>query len=232
MAKIVIFSGAGVSAESGLSTFRDAGGLWEEYRIEEICTAGCLSWNRAKTIEFYNKRREQLLSVEPNAAHFAIAEFANAHQGEVCVMTQNVDDLFERAGCRNVVHLHGFLPELRCERCEETYHIGYKAQSDEKCLHCEGKMRPNIVFFGEAAPMYAELYRQMEDCEFLAVIGTSGNVVNMDNFAKSVKFSILNNLEPSEAINTKRYSKVLYKPATKGVLEILELAKKFREGDI
>jgi len=222
MAKVVIFSGAGISAESGLSTFRDADGLWEKYRIEEICTAGCLNWNRENTLTFYDARREQLDSVMPNAAHYAIAKLQEKYSKDIAIITQNVDDLFERAGCKDILHLHGFLPRLRCEACGTTHLIGYTKQSRElRCQNCGGSFRPDIVFFGEAAPMYEHLYDAMQDCEFLAIIGSSGNVVAMDHFARHIKVSILNNLEKSDAINEKVYTKVLYKKATEAIDEIV-----------
>lgn len=222
MAKVVIFSGAGISAESGLSTFRDADGLWEKYRIEEICTAGCLNWNRENTLTFYDARREQLDSVMPNAAHYAIAKLQEKYSKDIAIITQNVDDLFERAGCKDILHLHGFLPRLRCEACGTTHLIGYtKQERDLSCQNCGGSFRPDIVFFGEAAPMYEHLYDAMQDCEFLAIIGSSGNVVAMDHFARHIKVSILNNLEKSDAINERVYTKVLYKKATEAIDEIV-----------
>lgn len=228
MAKVVIFSGAGISAESGLSTFRDADGLWEKYRIEEICTAGCLNWNRENTLTFYDARREQLDSVMPNAAHYAIAKLQEKYSKDIAIITQNVDDLFERAGCKDILHLHGFLPRLRCEACGTTHLIGYTKQSRElRCQNCGGSFRPDIVFFGEAAPMYEHLYDAMQDCEFLAIIGSSGNVVAMDHFARHVKISILNNLEKSDAINERVYTKVLYKKATEAIDEIVVDVERF-----
>ena len=228
MAKVVIFSGAGISAESGLSTFRDADGLWEKYRIEEICTAGCLNWNRENTLSFYDARREQLDSVMPNAAHYAIAKLQEKYPKDIVIITQNVDDLFERAGCKDILHLHGFLPRLRCEACGTTHLIGYTKQSRElRCQNCGGSFRPDIVFFGEAAPMYEHLYDAMQDCEFLAIIGSSGNVIAMDHFARHVKISILNNLEKSDAINERVYTKVLYKKATEAIDEIVVDVERF-----
>jgi NAD-dependent deacetylase len=228
MARVVIFSGAGISAESGLSTFRDTGGLWEKYRIEEICTAGCLSWNRENTLTFYDARREQLASVSPNTAHFAIAKLQEKFPKDVAIITQNVDDLFERAGCKDVLHLHGFLPRLRCEKCGETELIGYaKQERDVTCKSCGGFLRPDIVFFGEAAPMYEYLYEAMEECQFLVIIGSSGNVVAMDHFALHVKVSILNNLEKSDAINERVYTKVLHQKATEAVEEIVGDVERF-----
>lgn len=231
MAKVVIFSGAGISAESGLSTFRDADGLWEKYRIEEICTHGCLNWNRENTLTFYDARREQLDSVMPNAAHYAIAKLQEKYPEDIAIITQNVDDLFERAGCKDILHLHGFLPRLRCEECGTTHLIGYTKQERElSCQNCGGSFRPDIVFFGEAAPMYEHLYDAMQDCEFLAIIGSSGNVVAMDHFARHVKISILNNLEKSDAINERVYTKVLYKKATEAVDEIVRDVERFLKG--
>lgn len=228
MAKVVIFSGAGISAESGLSTFRDADGLWEKYRIEEICTAGCLSWNRENTLAFYDARREQLSAVEPNAAHHAIAKLQEKFPKDIAIITQNVDDLFERAGCKDVLHLHGFLPRLRCEQCGATQIIGYTKQDRAfTCKRCNGSFRPDIVFFGEAAPMYEHLYEAMEECEFLVIIGSSGNVVAMDHFALHVKHSILNNLEKSDAINERVYTKVLHQKATEAVDEIVGDVERF-----
>ena len=222
MKKVVIFSGAGISAESGISTFRDSGGLWDEYKIEEVCTAGCLSSNRAQTIEFYNKRRVQLATVEPNYAHYYIAQLKDIYPKEIEVITQNVDDLFERAGCKDVIHLHGYMPNIRCEKCGLVKTIGYTHQTDEVCEKCNATMRPDIVFFNEPAPMYAALYTQVTDVDFLVVIGTSGNVVNMDRVAQKATYSILNNLEKSSAINAKNYTKVIYDKATVAIDEIVK----------
>lgn len=227
MEKVIIFSGAGISAESGISTFRDAGGLWDEYKIEEICTAGCLSWNRDKTIEFYNKRRTQLAEVEPNYAHKTIAELKEKYPNEIAVITQNVDDLFERAGCQDVIHLHGYMPNIRCEQCGLVKTIGYTCQKDEVCEKCNAPMRPDIIFFHERAPMYEIFYEKMKHCEFLVVIGTSGNVIYMDNYAKKANYSILNNLESSSAIDTRKYKKVIYAKASIAIDEIAKDIENF-----
>jgi len=228
MARVVIFSGAGISAESGLSTFRDTGGLWEKYRIEEICTAGCLSWNRENTLTFYDARREQLNSVTPNAAHYTIAKLQEKYPNDIALITQNVDDLFERAGCKDILHLHGSLLRLRCEKCGTTHLIGYaKQERDFTCKSCHGSLRPDIVFFGEAVPMYEHLYEAMQECEFLVIIGSSGNVIAMDHFALHVKHSILNNLEPSDAINENVYTKVLHQNATEAIDEIVGDVERF-----
>lgn len=225
MAKVIIFSGAGISAPSGISTFRDSDGLWEQYDIKEICTAGCLEWNRAETVAFYDKRREDIRDKTPNVAHYEIAKLKQRYPESVAIITQNVDDLFERAGCEDVMHLHGFLREVKCESCGFIADIGYEKMDDcySACPKCAKPLRPNIVFFGEAAPRYADLYDALEDCEVFVVIGTSGNVINTDMLlSRKIKLSILNNLEPSAALSASRYKKVLYKSVTEAIDEIIE----------
>ncbi|MEA3512676.1 MAG: Sir2 family NAD-dependent protein deacetylase [Campylobacterota bacterium] len=227
MAKVIVLSGAGISAESGISTFRDSDGLWEEYDIKDICTTGCLETNRNQTIEFYDKRRLDLTDKEPNKAHKVLAQLKDIYKDDIAIITQNVDNLFEKAGMSHddVIHLHGYLTEVECEECGLVYDIGYKKigedSFDGKCPTCGSKkIRPFIVMFGEAAPMYDRLYKEMEDCELLVVIGTSGNVVSVDNLAVHVDKSILNNLEESKAIFDELYTKVLYKKATEAIDEI------------
>jgi len=228
MAKVIVLSGAGISAESGISTFRDSDGLWEEYDVKDICTAGCLDTNRAETIEFYDKRRLELIGKESNKAHKELAKLKEKYKDDIAIITQNVDDLFEKAGIahENVIHLHGYMTDVECEECGLKYNIGYKKigydMFDGKCPTCGSKhIRPHIVMFGEAAPMYDMLYKEMENCELLVIIGTSGNVVSVDNLAVHVKQSILNNLEESKAIFDELYTKVLYKKATEAIDEIV-----------
>ena len=227
MAKVVIFSGAGISAESGISTFRDSGGLWDEYDIKEICYAGCLEWNYDKTIEFYDKRRSELKEKHPNDAHKKICALANKYPNEIAIITQNVDDMFERAGCQKTIHLHGFLPEVRCMQCGKIKNIGYEklALLNKRCS-CGGKFRPNIVFFAEAAPMYAVLEKELQDCEMVVVIGTSGNVIGVNAMAAYRK-AILNNLEPSAMIEEELFDTILYKKATEAIDEIVQEVEAF-----
>ena len=232
MAKVVILSGAGISAESGISTFRDNGGLWNEYKIEDICTAGCMQTNRDQTIEFYDKRRLDIKDKLPNKAHIQIATLKEKYPNDIAVITQNVDDLFEKAGLSDVLHLHGFLQNICCEECDFKENIGYQKQRDvyNLCPQCKkDALRPDIVFFGEAAPKYLDLHNEIYECKMLVIIGTSGNVINTDIFVDMghIEYSILNNLEPSSAINDKLYSKVLYKKASLAIDEIVEDIEKF-----
>ena len=228
MAKIIFFSGAGVSADSGISTFRDSDGLWENYKIEEICQAGCLSWNREATLSFYDARREDLKDKKPNLAHILISELKNEYPKEIAVITQNIDDMFERAGCKGVIHLHGFLQELRCESCGFIKNIGYTKQyREEKCPTCKEYLRPNIVFFAEAAPMYEKLYAELEDCEVFVCIGTSGAVLNIDMLSQWAKYKILNNLEPSNLIDERYFDEVYYEKASVAITKIISSVKQF-----
>ena len=225
MAKVIILSGAGISAESGISTFRDSNGLWEKYKIKDICTVGCLHKNRKATIDFYDYRRSELKDKEPNYAHKVISQLKSKYPNDIAVITQNVDDMFEKADCTDVLHLHGFLKELKCKKCNTILDIGYEKQSGnyESCSRCNKLLRPNIVFFGEQAPKYKDMYKEFMSCEVLVVMGTSGAVINADMFLNSqIKLSILNNLEPSSYINDSLYSKVLYKKVTLAIDEIAD----------
>lgn len=172
MKKIVVFTGAGVSADSGVATFRDANGLWANYRVEDVCTPEALRNNRAQVVEFYNMRRKESLSKEPNAGHYAIARMEE--WAEVIVITQNVDNLHERAGSKNVLHLHGELMKLRSERNPNLiYDIdGWEQPLDEKAED-GALLRPHIVFFGEDVPMFNPACRIVEDADILVVVGTS-----------------------------------------------------------
>lgn len=171
--RIVVFTGAGVSADSGIATFRDADGLWANYRIEEVCTPEALKNNRAKVIEFYNMRRRESLSKQPNDGHRAIA--AMEEWADVCVVTQNVDNLHEQAGSSRVLHLHGELMKLRSERNPELiYDINDGWEQDLDARGEDGALlRPHIVFFGESVPMFDVACEIVASADILIVVGTS-----------------------------------------------------------
>ncbi|MEN8303259.1 MAG: Sir2 family NAD-dependent protein deacetylase [Campylobacterota bacterium] len=232
MSKVLILSGAGISAESGISTFRDSDGLWAKHRVEDICSAGCLDTNGDATRAFYDERREDIEFKEPNYAHKVIAELKHTYPDDIAVLTQNIDDMFEKAGMLQdeIVHLHGFLRELRCRACDEVFEIGYKKQEEcfnAQCPECGGELRPNIVFFGEAAPLYVNLTQELNQCELIVIIGTSGNVLDVTYFAQLVNNSILNNLEPSDAIDDNYFTKVYYSKATESIGDIAEYIEEF-----
>ncbi len=172
MKKIVVFTGAGVSADSGLATFRDADGLWADYRIEDVCTPEALVRNRATVVEFYNMRRREMLEAEPNAAHYAIAGLERAFDVEV--VTQNVDNLHERAGSSRVTHLHGELVKLRSERDPDRIVPidGWEQRLDERAGD-GALLRPHIVFFGEAVPEFDRAAGIAASADVMIVVGTS-----------------------------------------------------------
>lgn len=170
--RIVVFTGAGVSADSGIATFRDSDGLWANYRIEDVCTPEALKHNRAQVIEFYNLRRRESLTKRPNEGHIAIASMEE--WADVKVVTQNVDNLHEQAGSTDVLHLHGELMKLRSERNPD---LVYDIQGWEQRLDDRGEdgalLRPHIVFFGESVPMFDPACRVVASADVLIVVGTS-----------------------------------------------------------
>jgi NAD-dependent deacetylase len=174
MSKIVVLTGAGISAESGIRTFRDAGGLWEGYKIEDVATPEAWRRNPEVVLTFYNERRKQLLEVNPNAAHHALVTLEEKH--DVVIITQNVDDLHERAGSTKVIHLHG---ELRKARSEAHDHLIYTCDNDIRLGdRCEKgfQLRPHIVWFGEMVPMLEKAIMEIEDADLVLVIGSSMQV--------------------------------------------------------
>lgn len=172
MKKAVVFSGAGISADSGLATFRDADGLWAEHRIEDVCTPEALARDRKSVVDFYNMRRREMLAAEPNAGHLAVA--ALERYFDVEVITQNVDDLHERAGSSRVTHLHGELMRLRSERDPGLIVPidGWEQPLDARAAD-GALLRPHIVFFGEAVPMFDRAARIAAGADIFVVVGTS-----------------------------------------------------------
>jgi len=234
MSKVVILSGAGISAESGITTFRESDGLWENHDVKVVCNYDSMDRHEETTINFYDTLRVGLKNKEPNRAHKVIGELKKQYPDDIAIITQNIDNLFEKAGLQKdeVIHLHGFLSELKCRDnyCDTVVDIGYTKQNDYNngiCPQCGKKLRPNIVFFGEQAPMYVHLNSEFEDCEMFVVIGTSGNVIGVNSMANFVDISILNNLEPSFAIDEKLFTKVIYDKATNAIDIIADEIEEF-----
>lgn len=234
MGKIVFFSGAGLSAPSGLSTFRDNDGLWEQYDLDVVCNYQTWKKNFALVHEFYNKRRMQLKEVKPNKMHEKIAEISQKY--EVINFTQNVDDLLERAGCKDVIHLHGELLKLHCTNCD--YKINFNLDDDlefkiTKCPKCNDKfIKPSIVFFGEFAPFYDILYTEfanLEKDDLVFIIGTSGAVINIRYLLRHSKAkAILINLERNQYIDESLFDKVIYKSCDECVDEVEQIVKEWK----
>ncbi len=172
MKKLVVFTGAGVSADSGLSTFRDADGLWANYRIEDVCTLEALARDRATVVKFYNERRREMLAAKPNAGHRAIAELERDFAVEV--VTQNVDNLHERAGSTHVIHLHGELTKVRSSvDPDEIVSLDGWEQRLDATASDGSLLRPHIVFFGESVPMFDRAAEIATRADLMVVVGTS-----------------------------------------------------------
>lgn len=172
MKKLVVFTGAGVSAESGLATFRDSDGTWGNYKIEEVCIPEALDFNRRGVIRFYNDRRREMLAAEPNPAHLAIA--ALERDFDVQVITQNVDNLHERAGSTHILHLHGELTKLRSSDDPSlVVPFGGIEQGFDDTAPDGSLLRPHIVFFGEAVPMFERAAQIARTADIMVVVGTS-----------------------------------------------------------
>jgi NAD-dependent deacetylase len=204
-ASIVILTGAGISAESGLRTFRDADGLWENHRVEDVATPEAFQRNPALVYRFYNERRRSLPTVQPNAAHRALARLEREWPGEVLLVTQNVDDLHDRAGSQNLLHMHGELLKARCLACRATLDWPGDMDADSRCPVCgRGRVRPHIVWFGEVPLGMDRIFDALEHCALFAAIGTSGHVYPAAGFVGAVGLearTVELNLEPSRVVD-------------------------------
>ncbi|PYF09276.1 NAD-dependent deacetylase [Rhodobacter viridis] len=220
MARIVILTGAGISAESGIRTFRASDGLWEEHRIEDVATPEGFARNPALVHRFYNERRAAAAAAEPNAAHRALArlEAAGAHQ--VLIVTQNVDDLHERAGSQNLIHMHGTLNRALCAACGHRWPAPSEMCKTQSCPAC-GKpaTRPDIVWFGEMPYRMEEIWTALRAADLFVSIGTSGNVYPAAGFVADAMHAgvptLELNLEPSQG--TRMFDAARHGPATQVV---------------
>ena len=169
--KIVVLTGAGISADSGIPTYRSSDGLWANFKIEEVCTPEALERDRAKVINFYNMRRKEMSGKQPNAGHKALAELEKYFDVEV--ITQNIDNLHELAGSTKITHLHGELTKLRNDDSSHIVEIGLRAQELDETAPDGSLLRPHIVFFGEAVPMFDKAKDLVQQADLLIVVGTS-----------------------------------------------------------
>ena len=177
MSRIVILTGAGISAESGLETFRAEDGLWAHHRVEDVATPEGYTRDPDKVIAFYNARRAQASKAQPNAAHRALARLEEAFPGEVLVVTQNVDDLHERGGSDAVIHMHGTLKSALCATCGHRWEAPPVMTVDDRCPRCtQPTARPDIVWFGEMPYQMDEIFQHLAQADIFVSIGTSGNV--------------------------------------------------------
>ena len=188
---IVILTGAGISQESGIATFRDKGGLWENENIEDVATPGGFARNPERVLEFYNQRRRELLGpgIAPNAAHLALARLESESPEPVLLITQNVDNLHERAGSKNLLHMHGEMLKARCTLCGTVRQWETDLRRAEPCPECgkNGGLRPHIVWFEEMPFYMDEIGGALERCRIFASIGTSGNVYPAAGFVRAAR---------------------------------------------
>ncbi len=226
-ANIVVLTGAGISAASGLKTFRSQGGLWEQHVIEDVATPEAYVRNPELVEAFYNERRAQLDSsdTEPNAAHFALARLEQQHEGRLFLVTQNVDDLHERAGHQQVFHMHGELRKARCPVSQKSFCMqgGFSAENKCSCCSPANRLRPHIVWFGEMPLGMGQIEKALTKCDYFIAIGTSGTVYPAAGFvrlAKAFGATTINvNVEPCySGIFDKQYQGC----ASKSVPELIE----------
>jgi NAD-dependent deacetylase len=200
---IVILTGAGISAESGIDTFRSAGGLWEQHRVEDVATPEGFARNPNLVLNFYDMRRAALADVAPNPAHMALARLEREFSGELLLVTQNVDDLHERGGSARVLHMHGELKSALCTSCETRAPWLGTMIERPPCPVCRAPtLRPDVVWFGEMPYQMGRIYQALETCDLFVSIGTSGAVYPAAGFVQEARASgartLELNLEPSE----------------------------------
>ncbi|WP_105901516.1 Sir2 family NAD+-dependent deacetylase [Vibrio gangliei] len=215
---IVVLTGAGISAESGIQTFRAQDGLWENHRIEDVATPEGYAYDPELVQDFYNRRRQSLKNpqVKPNAAHQALAELERKLEGKVTIITQNIDNLHERAGSEHIIHMHGELLKIRCPESNQVFECQEDVGVHDLCHCCQipSPLRPHVVWFGEMPLQMAEIYEVIEDADLFVSIGTSGVVYPAAGFVHDAKMhgahTIEINLEPSAVESEfaeKRYGK-------------------------
>lgn len=203
MRNIVILTGAGISAESGLATFRGPDGLWEGHRVEDVCTPQALARDPVLVHRFYDERRAKLASVEPNAAHRALARLDATWPGELLIVTQNVDDLHERAGTKRLIHMHGELNSALCAACGDRQAWTERLSPGTCCDACgRDTLRPDIVFFGEMPYRMDEIDRALMSADLFVSVGTSGAVYPAAGYVQTARYAgartLEMNLEPSQ----------------------------------
>jgi len=223
MKKIVVLTGAGISAESGIKTFRDADGLWEGHDIMEVASPQGFKANPALVLDFYNQRRRQLLKVKPNTAHKKLVTLEKKF--EVQIVTQNVDDLHERAGSKKVIHLHGELLKSRnIINSEKIYTCKTDIKIGDKCK-TDYQLRPHIVWFGEAVPMLNKAIEIVAECDILVIIGTSMQVYPAASLVDYIKPNTpIYFIDPKPAISENRFNNltIISETATKGMPILIE----------
>lgn len=219
--RIVILTGAGLSAESGLSTFRDKDGIWAKHKIEDVATPDAFARDPDRVLEFYNTRRSANAGIKANAAHEALARLEKEHPGEVLTVTQNIDPLHEMAGTRRLIHMHGEILKALCAHCGAKEPWEEDLTTDRVCQLCNksGGMRPDVVWFGEMPYRMEEIYEALGACDLFMSIGTSGTVYPAAGFVMEARnagaHTVELNLEPSHGASL--FAEAIHGPATEVV---------------
>lgn len=221
--RIVILTGAGLSAESGLATFRDKDGIWSKYDVTDVATPEAFARDPVLVHDFYNQRRRGLREVTPNAAHLALARLEQEYPGAVTIITQNIDALHEAAGSRHLIHMHGELLKALCARCEARHPWHEDLSVELPCPACgkPGGLRPDVVWFGEMPYRMEEICHLLVEADLFASIGTSGTVYPAAGFVRQARavgaHTVELNLEPSEGASL--FAEAIHGPATRIVPE-------------
>jgi len=233
--QLIVFSGAGLSAESGLATFRGKHGLWEGIPLDVVCNFATWKKNFDAVHEFYDARRKAVAAAKPNEGHRTIAGWQKRWPGRVRLITQNIDRLLEDSGCRSVIHLHGDARLMHCVECDLEWEIEEATYDQSGCPVCHRKktVKPGVVFFGQPAPEYDVLYRiarELQRGDTAVVVGTSGAVLPADRlFGHSPAHSILVNLEPGREMDESAFSARHYGMATQVLPTLTETIAKRME---
>jgi NAD-dependent deacetylase len=226
--RLFVLTGAGVSAESGLATFRGSGGLWNGYRVEEVATPEAWQADPELVWRFYSMRRRDALAAQPNAAHIALAQIERKLGDRFYLCTQNVDDLHERAGSHRIHHMHGTLFQSRCVQCNVPFAdmaIYETAAQLPKCLECGAPVRPHIVWFGEIPLDLESIYRELDRATVLLVVGTSGSVYPAAGFVHVANQRGIRTVYvgPEEPLNSDAFDQVVLGMATQSLPPLLQL---------
>lgn len=223
---IVVLTGAGISAESGIETFRAEDGLWANHDVNDVATPEGFDRNPQLVYQFYNKRRRQLLSdaIAPNAAHKALANFEKQFQGDFLLVTQNIDNLHERAGSHKLLHMHGELLKMRCLNSKMVFDIREDFDFDTHCRCCRspGNLRPHVVWFGEMPFYMNKINMALEACDLFVAIGTSGNVYPASGFYQTAKIRKALTVELNLDQTGSAFDQHIYGPATEVVPDFFD----------
>lgn len=223
---IFVLTGAGISAESGIQTFRGSTDLWEGHRVEDVASPAGFARDPGMVFEFYNERRTKIREAQPNAAHLALARLEKEFSGSVTVVTQNIDDLHERAGSQNVIHMHGEVMKARCRGCGGVSPWDSAFDGDDRCPACavKGKLRPHIVWFGEIPLFMDEIYFALSKADLFISIGTSGHVYPAAGFAEAASRHGIRTIEinPNSTEISPHFDEHLRGPAGEKVAELVD----------